>query len=174
MRSIRSLSILASMCFAAVAVGLSGGVARGDASTRPTGSITVHVVGQDTKPVAGATVLLIDASQFHHHRPPATQPSDAPPDSPPNAPPDAPPGGPGEGHHQPPPSIAQGLTDGTGTFVFTNIPDGRYAVMARLRHVGHGHAPVELTGDSATVTITLQPPMGEGGGNPNSPPPPAN
>ncbi len=141
MRLNNSISIWVSVLCAMVAVYLPAGSAKGDATTQPSGSITVHVVGQDSKPVAGATVLLIKGGEFHH-RDPASQPTD-------------PPAG---GHRTPPPSIAQGTTDDSGTFVFDNVPHGQYGVLAMLHHVGHGHMRVELSGDSATVTITLQPP----------------
>ena len=141
MRLHNSLCIWVSVLCAMVAVYLPDATARGEATTRPAGSITVHVLDQDSKPVAGATVLLVEAGEFHHHDP-TSQPSD-------------PPAG---GHRPLPPSIAQGVTDGSGTFVFSKIPDGRYGVIAMLHHVGHGHSRVELSGDSAVVTITLQPP----------------
>jgi len=136
-----SLWFCASMILAVLALYLPVGLADDAPTTQPTGSITVNVVDQDSKPVAGATVSLVKPGQFHHHDP-SSQPSQAPTET----------------HHQRPAPIAQGDTDANGTYTFTNIPDGRYGVMAMLKHVGHGHARVELTGDSASVTITLEPP----------------
>jgi protocatechuate 3,4-dioxygenase beta subunit len=139
-----SLWVCASMILAVLALHLPAGLADDAPATQPTGSIIVNVIDQDSKPVAGVTVSLVKPGQGHHHDP-TSQPSQAPTETP----------------HQHPAPIAQGETDANGSYTFTNIPDGRYGVQALLKHVGHGHARVELTGDSATVTITLAPPKSE-------------
>jgi len=43
-----------------------------------------------------------------------------------------------------------------GSFVIPNIAPGNYIVVAVLKGVGRGHAKVQLTGTTASVTITLK------------------
>jgi hypothetical protein len=126
-------------------------------STRPTGSITVLVLDSNNKLVPGAMIRLLALHGWHRHaRLPATQPA-AGGQATPGA------SGPTREHHRPAP-IAQGTSDQNGSFTFTDIPSGRYGVMAMMRKVGHGHVRVELSpgadgSANAHVTITLTPPQ---------------
>jgi hypothetical protein len=112
-----------------------------DPTTRPTGSITVTVLDSSGKPVTGAEVRLVTLRAIRRA---TTNPSD------------------GRPKLRSLPTLARGTTDSNGTFTFDNIPTGRYAVLATMRHTGHGHSRVELVPaadgpSSATVTVTLAP-----------------
>jgi hypothetical protein len=144
-----SFWLVASMFAAALGFFLPVGLADSGSGSPPSsgksvGDIVVHVLDPSGKPVNGASVLLVKRLGSGHHRA----------------------AGSGPARHQMPPIYAQGQTDGNGSFTFTNIPEGPWGVLARVRHVGHGHAMVNLSGNSAEVTITLQPPQQHAPGGP--------
>jgi hypothetical protein len=124
-------------------------------TTRQGGSITVTVVDSSNKPVAGAEVGLL---RWQHRNHSTTQPAS-----------------PRERFKQLP-IAARGTTDGNGNFTFSDVPVGRYGVLALLKGTGHGHARVILapsaTGSpAANVTITLQPPQNHSGNGGKTPDP---
>jgi hypothetical protein len=60
-------------------------------------------------------------------------------------------------HHRRLVAVGTPVTTGSdGSFTIPNVPPGNYIIMATLKGVGRGHAKVDLTGTTASVSITLK------------------
>jgi hypothetical protein len=167
------------MACAALGCLVSGALVRGDTSSSATGTIT-GVVSAGGSGVGGVKVMLLAPRHRPDGNPPTTQP----------APQDAPAGGQGgpgdqggqggaggQGHHARPKPIAETTTASDGTYSFTNVTPGEYAVVAMLKGTGMGHGKATVTaGVTVTVNLTLEKHQrgGQGGQGQNPPPPPAN
>jgi hypothetical protein len=155
---IRSLSLAAVVTFA-IAFCSAGTVRAADATVPAgTGTIKGKVMTADGKPANGVTVRLVAAD-------PAAKPK----------------GGKkakaAANANAVQPQQAQGLAKGAkagksgkkatalketttndqGEFTFTDVPAGNYAVYARGKGIGNGHAPAEVTaGNSVNLSLTLK------------------
>ena len=110
--------------------------------SKPAGTVTVHVVDSEGKPVANANVTLAPAPEKGKKKKDPTAAK------------------------QKPTPVASGKTDADGTLTLTNIPEGSYRARAKVKGGGTGHEDVIVSAvagaaDPTTVnppvTITLQP-----------------
>lgn len=126
-----------------------------DAAGVPAGkaTITVTVVDSAGKAVSGATVSLLPApAKKAKTKGATTQPDGAAP-----------------ARTRPTP-LATGTTGADGTFAFTKIADGDFAVSARLKGSGNGRGKVTIADDKdEAVSITLKP-RAAAGATPAAPP----
>jgi hypothetical protein len=116
------------------------------ADATATGTVSGTVVDADAKPVAGATVNLMDKSTMPHHdkQDAVNGSSSAKPlaDKP---------------KHEMPKPVATAQTDNDGKFSMKDVPAGEYVAVVRARKLGNAHADVTVTaGQDTTVDLTLK------------------
>jgi hypothetical protein len=126
-----------------------------DDAAAPAGkaTVTVTVVDSAGKAVAGATVSLLPPPAKRAKGGATTQPD--------------------AGTRTRPTPLATGTTGADGTFAFTKIANGDFAVTARLKGSGNGRGKVTIADDKdEAVSITLKP-RAAAGATPAAPAAPA-
>jgi len=125
----------------ALVMGLGLAQSRADDTATPAGkaTVTVTVVDDAGKPVAGATVSISVAPARKPKAAATTQPDG------------------NTGRAARPPVIESGVTGADGTFALTKITDGDFMVAARLKGTGTGRAKVTVADDKdQAVSVTLK------------------
>ena len=130
---------VAPMAALVLMVGFQTSQTRAQDAATPKGkaTVTITVVSDAGTPVAGVKVGIV-AGQPKKEKGATTQPA-------------------GEGAQAKPTPIASGTTGPDGTVVLTNIPNGKFVVMAHLKGAGNGRSPVVVVDDKdETVSVTLK------------------
>ena len=137
--------------------------ARAEEAKKETGSVSGTVLDKDGKAVSGAQVRLMRPMERGARRGPNAETQNA-----------APAEKPGKGQRPArgdrPKPIATATTDANGQFTLSDVPVGKYVVMAGVRGQGMARDQVEVTaGGTATVELKLQDRPAKGGAGNKAP-----
>ncbi len=119
----------------------------GVASAADTGTVKGKVMGKDSKPVAGANVVLVKAEDAKGGGKKKEAPAAAA----------------GDKKGEKPTPVSKGKTESDGSFTLKDVPAGEYQVRAMAKGQGSAHEKVTVkAGETADVTLNLK--EGKGGG----------